>query len=161
MRTGVERTMLFVGLYMLSAFFIAGCATNWVSLRDAGAVRIEVIPSRDAHAVVSGVDVYQDGNELTVSGSVNKEGALFTTCDGHIDIAVIGPHSERVELGTAQYHHFPSRQHSSSFTLRFPVIAEKGTAVRLIFHRADGADSKQLHAAALEILQEKGRAAMP
>lgn len=161
MRTRAERTMALLGLCVFAAALLGGCATNRASLRDAGTVTVEILHIKETRAGISSTNVYQDGNELTVTGIAGKQGHLFSPYDVHIDVAVIAPDGETVRLRTAKYHHFRSRRRSSSFTLRFPLIAEKGTAVRLVLHRADGADSKQLHAAAIEMLERNGKTARP
>jgi hypothetical protein len=160
MRT-LEGIIILAGVSILAVVSLFGCATSQVNLVKENTARVEIVSSKDTRASISNADLNQNGNELVVMGTVNNQEPLFTTYDGHIDVVVIAPNGGAVRIGTARYHHFPSRRRSSSFTLRFPMIAEKGTLVRLAFHRVDGADSEKLHTLTLDMLHGKAKAALP
>ena len=150
MKTRVRHVMSWLGVCMLAVAIpsLWGCATNRVSLSDLGTVKLEIVPSKDPYVHISEADVYQDGNELVVTGTAVKRGPLFTTYKGHIDVAVISPEGETIKQASAEYRRHPSRRRTTTFAVRIPVPAEKGTIIRLMFHTLNDTDSN--HPDALE-----------
>jgi hypothetical protein len=130
---------------------LAGCAMNGVNLKDTGIARVEILPSDDPAVNIERADLYQDDGELVVKGSAYKLGPKYRSYRGHIDVAVIDPQGQPQGLSTAEYRRVPSRHRYTRFEVRFPVVAERGTLVRMVFHPENGTGAK--HLAAVERLK--------
>lgn len=155
MKEKLQHLTAFAGLCVFAAVLASsGCAAKYASLKDLGTARVEILPSDDHDARISFADVYQENGELVVKGTVTKSGPIFVSYKGHIDVAVVSPGGEQVRFGTAECSRFPSRQRQTSFKVRFPMVAEKGTVVHLVFHRLDKSSSK--HTAAMKLLKAQG-----
>lgn len=149
-------TMLVLpGVCILVAAFLIGCAGKNMTLREALGIRIDVLPSGDGEVEIAEASAYRENGNLVVAGKAKMTGPLFSSYKGHIDIAVLPPGGGEAELSTSEYSHHPSRRTSSSFQVRFPVPAERGTRVVMLFHPVNGAGSE--HSKALErLLGERG-----
>lgn len=144
MRGKVKRVIastVFGGLFTSIA---AGCAMDGVNLKETGTAQVEILSSEDPSVGIERADVYQIGGELVVSGAAFKQGPRFRSYRGHIDIAVMDPAGQTFRIGTAEYRRVPSRHRYSSFEVRFPVVAERVTLVRLVFHSGNGMGAKHL-----------------
>jgi hypothetical protein len=84
----------------LVATIVSGCATSRVNLVDTGAVSVEKIPSERIY--ISRVSVFQEGDELLVSGFVKRRHSSGPG-GGHVDIAIVGPDGGAVEKITVSY----------------------------------------------------------
>lgn len=66
-----------IGIAIVITYFIlSGCGANWVNLVGNGTFSLDLVPSKRVY--VSGVNVYQDGEELVVTGKV--EGIKGSYC---------------------------------------------------------------------------------
>ncbi|MHC1744267.1 MAG: hypothetical protein AB9873_14695 [Syntrophobacteraceae bacterium] len=146
MERSAKRTFARVGMIWLAGFVLAGCAVKGVHLNEMGTANVEVLPSEDRVVSIERADVYQDGGELILKGTARKNGPIFSTYEGHIDVALMDATGQTIGLGTATYRHIPSRRRYSPFEVRFSVVAEPGTLVRLLFHPLDHSDHKHLAA---------------
>ncbi len=143
------------GACILVAAFVIGCTGKNMSLREALGIRIEVLPSGDGKVEIAEAGAYRENGDLVVAGTAKMTGPLFSSYKGHIDIAVLPPGGGRAELSTSEYSHHPSRRTSSSFQVRFPVPAKKGTRVVMLFHSVNDTGSE--HSNAVErLLGERG-----
>jgi hypothetical protein len=144
-------------IFVMMLYAVAPAAVDAYALTPSthtdtgGAAGVEIIPPKDGSVEISDVDVYRDGNELTIKGSVIKHRPLFRTQKGHIDIAVVNPEGNTVATGTAEYRHIPSRHRKSDFSLTLSVPPTKGMEVCMTFHLKNGNGST--HRAAIAMLQ--------
>ncbi len=135
---------------------VAGGAAQTGNIHAAEVAEVEIIPSGDSNAQIVNVDAYQDGPDLVVAGTIKKR-LLFSSQNGHIDVAIVAPNGKITELGAAEYRTFPSRHRTSSFEVRFPSASAKDAEVRLVAHREDGSGHE--HAYAVRMLGGKEAAA--
>ena len=152
MKTKIEKivTLLVVGVFTLVG--MAAYASNRLDLTDIGTARVKVIHSEGQKVEISNVNVFQEGKDLIVAGNAIERGPLFRTHKGHIDVAVVSPDGKRVEHGTAEYRHIPSRHRKSDFSVRLPIFAGKGTEICMIFHSVNGTEK---HPSAVTKLQDQ------
>lgn len=127
-------------------------ASRAVDYPDAGGVRVQVFPSDDSIVEIKDVDVRQEGSDLIVSGEISKK-LLFTSQEGHIDVALVAPDGRVRSMGTAEYDVFPSRHRTSSFEVRFPSASLKGSELRLSLH--PGTEAGGRHAQAVCMIAGK------
>ncbi len=128
-----------LGILLLLAIFIAciaitGCTTSRVNLAERGIVSIERVPTK--HIYVSAAYVYQDGDELVISGRVKHKHA-HRTSRGHVDIIILGPEGEILKEVTISYVPRIIRRKGSReahFNVRLPFIPLKGSTVHVAFH---------------------------
>ncbi len=127
---------ILVGLAVI-LIALSGCASSRTNLVKNEMVSVERLPSK-GNAHIFKVYVYQEGDELVVSGRVTRRFKYLLSSQGHVDIAVLSPKGEVV--GKASTSYIPriirrEGQHRASyFTARFSVIPPKASAVRLSYH---------------------------
>ncbi|HOV86602.1 MAG TPA: hypothetical protein PLM79_09585 [Syntrophobacteraceae bacterium] len=142
-------TGLFIYLVALSA---SGCTTGY-DLLDTGMGSIELVASRDRYAAITETELYQDGDCLLVTGSVEEISADFLPAgyDAHVDVAVLAPDRKVARKRSIRISLAEGVQ--SDFKVRFPYFAERGTVVRFAYHSdrrlADGAPNCGENAAVL------------
>lgn len=151
MERSAKQTVEWIGMVCLVGLALVGCGVKGVNLNELGTAKVEVLPSEDRYVSIERAAVYQDGGELIVKGTARKDGGTFSTYEGHIDVALLDAAGQTIGLGTAQYKHIPSRRRYSRFEVRFPVVAEQGTRVRMLFHPLNHTEQK--HLAALDRLK--------
>ncbi len=147
--------LLFVSLSILTVVLF-GCATGHQH-QDKALVdgsRIDIIHSKDKQFELKEVRVSQDGSDLVVFGKVKKKGSIYTSYNGHIDIALVQPDKEIV-LETAEYKHFPSEQVLSAFDVHFPGAISREARILIYLHPVDGNGME--HSKAVEMLISKSR----
>lgn len=138
---------------VLALVVLSACATKYANPAKASNIMVEILPSKDKYVEIKDVSVYQDGNKLLVTGKAKKKGSIFTAYKGHIDVAVVFPAGEPVQIGWAEYRHNPSRNIINSFEVNFQVPTKPETKVFLVFHPLDGSASE--HSGAVERLLTK------
>ena len=153
MKTQGKRVRAWMGICVFTLAILFGCTAKYANLTKASNVSVEILPSKDKYLEIKDVSVYQDGDKLLVTGKAKKNGPIFVTYKGHIDVTVVSPGEGPVSLGGADYKHHPSRNIIRSFEVLFPVPAKHGTRVFLVFHPVNGTDSE--HSAAVERLLAK------
>lgn len=139
-----------MGICVFTLVILLGCTAKYANLTTANDVSVEILPYKDKYVEIKEVKVYQDGNKLLVTGKAKKNGPIFATYRGHIDVAVVSPEGGPARLGFAEYEHHPSRNVIRSFEVPFPVPAMLGARVYLVFHPVNGSDSE--HSVAVERL---------
>ncbi len=128
-----------LSILLLLAIFIAciamiGCTAKGVNLVDKGIVSIEKVPTSDIY--VSAAYVYQDGDELVISGKVKHRHA-HRKSGGHVDITILDPEGKIIMEVTTSYLPRIIRSKGSRearFSVRLPFIPPKGSTVRVAFH---------------------------
>lgn len=110
-----------------------GCAPPGENLVTAGKV---VAQTQSTGGVcVSRAEVYQDGRTLVVDISLQRSGHHGPGSTGHIDVAVLGPDGSL--LKQESFHNVWKRCGTSTITwARLPLVAPKGSIVRVLFHDA-------------------------
>jgi hypothetical protein len=147
----LKHAITLAGCLGLLVSILAGCAMNGVNLMHAGVARVEILPSDDPAVSIERAGLYQDGGELVVKGQAYKAGPKYRTYRGHIDVALIDPHGQPIGMKTAEYRRVPSRHRHTRYEVRFPLVAERGTLVRMVFHPGNGTGAQ--HLAAVERLR--------
>jgi hypothetical protein len=117
--------------------FIMGFASGHVNLVKSGQILVNIVAPEDLH--VSGIDIYQDNNNLIIEGKVengfpyrNKEG-------GHVDFAVLAPDGTVIKKITTDYKftaigHRRGGSRRGLFEERTAIIPPGGSTVRLMFY---------------------------
>ncbi|MFH1739964.1 MAG: hypothetical protein ABIH23_13220 [bacterium] len=111
---------------------MSGCACKRASLVDSGAVSLERVPSK--YARVSVATVYQEEDQLVVSGAVKRDYFFRSHLRGHVDVETVDLNGEVLEQVCASYlpREIPRMgSRSSMFKVRMPVHPDKGSRVRL------------------------------
>ena len=125
-----------IGLTVV-AVFASGCTTSGINRINETSVPFQLVPSEGVY--VSGVQAYEDGEELVICGSV-KRGSQ-NCCDparGRVDIPVIAPDGLVLDRVSTFYspRNIPKvRSRSSRFAVRLPYTLPDGVIVR-IAHRS-------------------------
>jgi len=107
----------------------------------------------DRYAAITETELYQDGDCLLVTGSVEEISADFLPAgyDAHVDVAVLAPDRKVARKRSIRISLAEGVQ--SDFKVRFPYFAERGTVVRFAYHSdrrlADGAPNCGENAAVL------------
>lgn len=112
-----------------------GCASGRVNLVDQGLVTVERIDPETS--CISRPTVYQNGDELVISGKV-KCTRFRGFSLGHIDIAIVSAEGGLLQsLSVLYYPRIIPRKggRESRFQVSLPLRPPKGTVVRLAFHK--------------------------
>ncbi len=131
-----KSTILFILALAISSFVASACSTNRVNLADNRTVSLERVHSDNI--TVSRVYVYQDGDQLEISGRVKRRSSSIFN-GGHVDIAIISPDGEILEQVSTRYYPRIIRRRGareSFFTARLTAIPPKGSIVRVAYHEA-------------------------
>jgi hypothetical protein len=121
----------------LAMIVLAGCASSKVNLVDTERVTIERMAS-EGGVRIENVYVYQEGNELLVSGRVKRRGTGRVIPRGHVDIAILSPEGNVIEKASTSYVPTTIRRklshRGSHFNARFSVVPPEGSTVRVSYH---------------------------
>jgi hypothetical protein len=128
----------------MAIVILTGCATG-ANLVKIGRAAIETAVSGDDYIRIHDANIYQDGNELKVSGKVKQIGSYLPRAyNAHVDLAVLSPQGTVVKYGSAGFARTSNikRHHEAWFSARFPLVAEQGTKIILAYHRLETSNSK-------------------
>ena len=126
---------ILIGL-LVGSTIMFGCSSSKINLVKRGTVTVERLPSK-SNVYIAGVFVYQEGDELVVSGKVKPRHSHLPT-SGHVDIAILSLKGE--VIGKASTSYTPriirrkSARRGSRFTARFSVIPSRASRIRLAYH---------------------------
>ncbi len=123
--------ILFIGM---TTVVMSTNASDRVNLVKEGVAFVEYVPSKGVY--VSKTYVYQDGDELVISGKVRRPYGSFAVA-GHVDIEMLDPEGTTFKKTIAT--HIPrivrrKGPRDASFTVRLPIILPKGATVRVGYH---------------------------
>ncbi|MFQ5455876.1 MAG: hypothetical protein ACE5EA_06700 [Nitrospirota bacterium] len=128
----------------ITAILLFSCASNRVNLVKNNRVFLERLPSKDIY--VSRAYVYQEGNDIVISGKVRTHRVSRILSKGHVDIGIFDP--DEIVLAKVSVS-YPSRVISrrrgypeSSFSVLIPVIPPQGATVRVGYHGSSYSDEK-------------------
>ena len=97
-------------------------------------VDVETIAS--TRAAVSQVSVYQEDDQLVISGTVRQRLRTVVADNGHIDIEVISADGKSVKKFCERYNPRLTRKHrSATFMAHLPITVSEGTTIRLTHHK--------------------------
>ncbi len=138
-------TILFVSILAMTGIALSGCVSKRVDLVDTGAVSLQRLPSKDTH--ISRVDVFQDGDELVITGKLRR-GLSSMPGLGHVDIAIVDP--EGKILKEVHTNYFPrilarkqrrrilamarNQRQQANFGVRLPLVPPPGSTIRVTYH---------------------------
>ena len=126
---------ILVGL-AVTLMTLFGCISSRINLVRNGTVSVERLQSK-GNVYLSGVLVYQEGDELVVSGKAKPRNRHLPT-SGHVDIAILSPKGEVIGKQSTSYSpriiRRKSARRGSQFTARFSVIPPEASRVRLAYH---------------------------
>ena len=88
--------MLFIGMFTVA---MSINASDRIDLVKEGVVLVEYIPSKGIY--VSKAYIYQDGDELVISGKVRRPYGSFAVT-GHVDIEMLDPEGTTFKKTTAR-----------------------------------------------------------
>jgi len=70
-----------------------------------------------------------------ITGRLRRRGTFAVAGSGLVDVIILGPDGTVIDEGSTRYvPRLIRKGHSSTFTMRFPVVAPKGTVVRVAHH---------------------------
>lgn len=121
-----------LGVAIVASVLLAGgCASPGENLVAAGTV---VAEKQSVGGVrVSRVNVYQDGQTLVVDNSLRRSASYRQRSMGHVDVAVLGP--DGAILAQKSFRDQWLTCHWSTFhSARLPLVAPRGSTVRVLFH---------------------------
>jgi len=130
---------------IFAAITISGCTTANLDRPKAPSppkrtpFQIERMPSESV--LVSEVHAVRDGNGMWIYGRVKR--AADNCCDtakGHVDITVVGPEGETVDVVSVRYspRNIPkNRSRSSRFRTRLPYVVPSDFPLRISYHSDD------------------------
>jgi hypothetical protein len=120
----------------LVATIVPGCATSRVNLVDSGTVSIEKVSSEKT--CISKVYVFQEGNDLIVSGNVKRRVSPGPG-GGHVDVTILGP--DGVSIKELETPYFPriiplKGARESKFSVKIPILLPEGSKVQVEHHHS-------------------------
>lgn len=120
---------------MAGALCLAGgCAPPGENLVMAGKAVAQTQSTGEVQ--ISRADVYQDDGTLVVDISLQRPTHDGTGKAGHIDVAVLGPDGSLLKQDS--FGNVWRRCGTSTFIwARLPIVAPKGSTVRVLFHADD------------------------
>ena len=130
----------FKGLLIIAALIVtitifAGCAVKGLDLIDSGKVSVERV--KDKYISFSYVHVYQQGENICVTGRVLRRKHLPKLIKGHVDVLIISPTGSVLKkVGVYPYPRtIPGkRTRGSYFEIHIPAILSNGSKVRFKYH---------------------------
>lgn len=130
-------------LLVFVAFFVfAGIATAITNVTDQ--VIVERIPYKSKIFFAS-VNVYQDGDNVIVSGRLKRDRFSMRRFNGHVDVAIISPDGQTISSTSVKYTpRFRSTRtqrrayRKTRFKASFSEKLQKGSTVRVTLHKRDG-----------------------
>jgi len=132
----IEKTNILIKLALVVFGIVSvGCASHRVNLAENGKIIVERVPSKNIY--VSKAHVYQEENELVITGRVKRSNTSALD-GGHVDIAVVSPEGKVLDKVSTSYTPRIIRRkgsHESLFSARLTMIPPVGTTVRLVYHK--------------------------
>jgi len=125
----INRHAVFAIILLTVAVVTYGCAVNLVGN---GTVLLEIAPSKDIH--ISKVYIFQDGNEMVISGEVKRS----VINQGYVDITVLAPDGTIIKQVSVSDRPVSLRKMmngESSFTIRLPLVPSHGAKVLVAYQR--------------------------
>ena len=120
-------------IFGLTIVYIAGCASNRINLVDNGTVSIERVSSQ--RTLVSKVYVYQQEEELVISGRVRRRLSTGLAGGGHVDITVLNQEGKPIKnISKGYLPRWIKHSRTSSFTVHLPLIISEASIVRVVHH---------------------------
>lgn len=125
-----------VTLMIAMLFFLPACATTSMQPLAPGALTVKILPAASVRIVQT--SARQDGANVVIDGHVQREkvhGRMIPT--GHVDIALLDEKGKTIQaIFTRVTPEILPRMHGvkSSFMAQIPVMAPKGSVVRVKFH---------------------------
>lgn len=128
-----QMVFMFWAVILLTGVFVTGCASAKTNLEETGQITIERVPTKGTY--VSEANVYQDGDELVITGKV-KNKHTHNRREGYVEIKILDPDGKVIESVNSQY--FPRNirkkgKRESSFTVKLSLIPPKGSVIRLTY----------------------------
>jgi len=123
-------------IFVLIVIIMLGCASKKIDLVKNGIVSVEKIYTKGIY--ISQVSIYQDNNDLIISGWV-KRGNISSVGSGHINIIIIDPNGQIVKQLSTYY--VPRMIHRkgkkrSFFKVRLPdTFLSPGSKIRVVYHK--------------------------
>ena len=118
---------------IIAAALASGCTRTRANLVENRTVSVETVDSQRTR--VSRVSAYQEDTQLVITGRLRRRGTFAVAGSGLVDVIILGPDGTVIDEGSTRYvPRLIRKGHSSTFTMRFPVVAPKGTVVRVAHH---------------------------
>lgn len=130
------KTFICLGLAFVA---LGGCGNHKVNLIKKGVVHLEISEKERAsikRAQVFHAEVYQEGNDLIVSGEIKRR-SRFSNFKGHADVMILSPEGDLTKEVSVPYYprQIPENApHTSSFSLRLSLVVPDGTTIRVRYH---------------------------
>ncbi len=123
-----------VMVFLLASMTTYGCALHRVNLVDNGTVLLELVPSDEGY--VSQAHVFQDDDEMLISGKVKRTTHSSAIHQGHVDIAIIAPDGTVVHEVSAPDTPTSLRRRATTkrtFSVRLKIVPAQGTKIRMTY----------------------------
>jgi len=116
---------------------ISGCVTNRIDLVDNGTVSVETIPSKKVNFLW--IDIYQDGEDCIVYGTIQQHGYSSSPLTTHVDITTFSPEGSILQVRRTRDIHVPRRRPGKGvdwarFQERYSDIPPIGSKIQLVCH---------------------------
>jgi hypothetical protein len=113
---------------------MSGCARNRIDLAHNKTVTVK--PEHSKYGHVSSVSVYQERDDLVISGSVRQIYRTVVTTRGHVDITVLNAEGTTLRKISRSYSHPAQRKaRTLYFSVRVPLVLPPGATVQVTPHR--------------------------
>ncbi len=115
---------------------IAGCATSRIALSKERGVTVN--PIRTKNISVKTLHVYQNGNDIEISGIVKRDYFFRRLQYGHVDIAIYGPDGTIIRKITTSYtpqHSGGRRPRQSYYSVKLrQFMVPPGSVIEAAYH---------------------------
>ncbi len=141
----ISRWLCWIIILTVSTF-AAGCATGGpktINILESGIAEKKTIVRGDEYITIKSVGIFQEDNNLIISGKVERLKSRPKSYDSHIDYAVLAADGTVLKYGSTRFQRFSSKRWITPFSASLPIRAEKGTLVRLAYHPVSGPPMKE------------------
>lgn len=132
---------IFLPAYIIATItIIYGCATQRVNLSENGRVVIERIPSEKVF--IPWADAYQDGNDLLLTGVVERRRLSIGPLKSHIDVTIFSAEGTILQEGHTKAIYVPGRRIGKGinwerFRILFSGIPPEGAKIKMVVKSFD------------------------
>ncbi|MEN6437783.1 MAG: hypothetical protein ABFD97_04310 [Syntrophobacter sp.] len=135
------------GIFILAATaLLAGCVTansKSMNILESGFAKTKTVVRGDDYVTIKSVGVFQEDDNLIISGMVERLKSRPRSYDAHIDYAVLAEHGTVLKYGSTRFLPFAAKRWTRPFSASLPIKAGKGTVVRLAYHPSPGPSTKE------------------
>ncbi|MCJ7778861.1 MAG: hypothetical protein MUP16_11180 [Sedimentisphaerales bacterium] len=130
----------FIPFLALVIFTIYGCATTRINLSKSDTVKLEKTASEKVF--IPWADAYKDGNDLLVTGVVERRYLSTGLLKAHIDVTILSVEGTILQEGHTKAIYVPGRRVGKGinwerFRIRFPGIPPEGAKIKMVVEHGE------------------------